>query len=1013
MSNIKALATNVNDQNARAACNESSQPLLDAIQNLKTFAASPEFASTAAYVSPMAQKHQQPIIKQARDVISSSKDLVGTVKTICGNSSDADTIQLFNAQTKGINDSIRALVNCTSWHAFPVLLVLIFTAKKKTTTAIKNGAPGQKECDAAIDKVSSDVVALDGALIKAAAHDLKPEPGPDFSGYRDMLLNNIHAVESTLDIISKSAKNDPESLGQAVNQLVQSFAPLSTNGIGAAARTNDPNAQNKTLELTKAAAEATIEMLYATKAAGTSADAAAAQGKLDQAIGKVASSLKALTGHLEGASDETGEINQVISDLSRAMNSLNDDDEALGADAHYQQFADEVTSIAKDLATTMTDIVGKARDLDELPALASVVGEKYGRLVRSARGAAATSGEEDVKQSVLESVRALGGSNVRLLDTMKNAVSNPQDPTNRGKISTTARDVSQGVAKLVIAVKNGSKGLLMCQQAIESINDVIADLETAVVFAQAGQLDPTDKADNFNNYKETILSGTKDLTNDVKGLVAASTASQDLLAASASSSVNTIVNLKDSVKNAAASITSADRNGQEQLLTATKNVAAKLQQHIEASMRASSRQANDINNLRESAKNMVASISELLRVVKVVGDDASRALRAIDTAKAGVAEAIQTLNSSEGAMGTALPADVIASAKAVAAAAAQLVTSSNTSQDDVIAAAGQARATIEDLVRVGKASTENAPKDLQANVQNSVRNTANAMSHMLDVVKTLQTASTPANKESVKVGAKTVAETVNKVVEAAGKLIPSGYVDPNDPNVIAERELLAAANSIEAAARKLAALQPPERPRDANEDLPFEAQILEAAKAIAAATAALVRSATFAQREIVASGKSGPQEDSMYFNDGTWSDGLVSAAKAVAGTTGDLCDSANDAVQGKADKDRIIVSAKGVSSSTQQLLSAATVKADFNSESVNRLRAAGATVTRATKNLVTAAESSMAFDNTDQVAAEEMKKGVGGKKAEMDQLVEILKKERELEDARKKLAILRSQKYTK
>ncbi len=41
----------------------------------------------------------------------------------------------------------------------------------------------------------------------------------------------------------------------------------------------------------------------------------------------------------------------------------------------------------------------------------------------------------------------------------------------------------------------------------------------------------------------------------------------------------------------------------------------------------------------------------------------------------------------------------------------------------------------------------------------------------------------------------------------------SDWVDPEDPNVIAENELLGAAASIEAAARKLAELKPRERPK--------------------------------------------------------------------------------------------------------------------------------------------------------------------------------------------------------
>lgn len=77
------------------------------------------------------------------------------------------------------------------------------------------------------------------------------------------------------------------------------------------------------------------------------------------------------------------------------------------------------------------------------------------------------------------------------------------------------------------------------------------------------------------------------------------------------------------------------------------------------------------------------------------------------------------------------------------------------------------------------------------------------------------------SKSAIQVAAKDIAISVNGIVEAAGELIPGGYVDPNDPNVIAERELLAAASSIENAAKKLAALKPAER-KNVDENLPFE-----------------------------------------------------------------------------------------------------------------------------------------------------------------------------------------------
>lgn len=44
-------------------------------------------------------------------------------------------------------------------------------------------------------------------------------------------------------------------------------------------------------------------------------------------------------------------------------------------------------------------------------------------------------------------------------------------------------------------------------------------------------------------------------------------------------------------------------------------------------------------------------------------------------------------------------------------------------------------------------------------------------------------------------------------------IVGSDWVDPEDPTVIAENELLGAANSIEAAAKKLAMLKPRQKAR--------------------------------------------------------------------------------------------------------------------------------------------------------------------------------------------------------
>ncbi|XP_070179087.1 dymeclin-like [Littorina saxatilis] len=143
----------------------------------------------------------------------------------------------------------------------------------------------------------------------------------------------------------------------------------------------------------------------------------------------------------------------------------------------------------------------------------------------------------------------------------------------------------------------------------------------------------------------------------------------------------------------------------------------------------------------------------------------------------------------------------------------------------------------------------------------------------------------------------------------------------------------------------------------ADESLNFDEQILEAAKSIAEATAALLKSASAAQRELVAQGKvSSTFHRHAVDEDGQWSQGLISAARMVAAATHSLCEAANAMVQGHASEEKLIASAKEVAGSTAQLLMACKVKADPGSVAMQRLQAAGNAVKRASEALVRAAQ---------------------------------------------------------
>lgn len=198
------------------------------------------------------------------------------------------------------------------------------------------------------------------------------------------------------------------------------------------------------------------------------------------------------------------------------------------------------------------------------------------------------------------------------------------------------------------------------------------------------------------------------------------------------------------------------------------------------------------------------------------------------------------------------------------------------------------------------------------------------------------------------------------------------------------------------------------RQQQADDNMNFDEMILEAAKAIMAASSALIRAANASQRELIDQGKVAKRPLTSS-DDGQWSEGLISAARLVAAATHSLVEAAQNLVQGVGTEEMLISSAKQVASSTAQLLIACKVKSDPNSESGRRLQAAGNAVIKSTDNLVRAAQQ--AIEGEEEHTLRLNRNMVDGMAQEINARSEVLKMERQLEEARNKLTAIRHAKY--
>ncbi|KAM4878796.1 TLN1 protein, partial [Sylvia borin] len=987
---IKALDGEFNEEN-RERCRAATAPLIEAVDNLTAFASNPEFATVPAQISPEGRRAMEPIVISAKTMLESSAGLIQTARSLAVNPKDPPQWSVLAGHSRTVSDSIKKLI-----------------------TNMRDKAPGQRECDEAIEVLNRCLREVDQASLAAISQQLAPRQDISQEALHNQMITAVQEISNLIEPVAAAARAEASQLGHKVSQMAQYFEPLIMAAVGAASKTPNHQQQMNLLDQTKTLAESALQMLYTAKeAGGNPKQAAHTQEALEEAVQMMKEAVEDLTTTLNEAASAAGVVGGMVDSITQAINQL--DEGPMGEpEGTFVDYQTTMVKTAKAIAVTVQEMVTKSTtNPDELGILANQLTHDYGQLAQEAKPAALTAENEEIGSHIKRRVQELGHGCAALVTKAGALQCSPSDAYTKKELIESARKVSEKVSHVLAALQAGNRGTQACITAASAVSGIIADLDTTIMFATAGTLN-RENSETFADHREGILKTAKALVEDTKVLVQNATASQEKLAQAAQSSVSTITRLAEVVKLGAASLGSEDPETQVVLINAVKDVAKALGDLIGATKAAAGKAGDDpaVYQLKNSAKVMVTNVTSLLKTVKAVEDEATKGTRALEATIEHIRQELVVFSSPVPPAKVSTPEDFIRMTKGITMATAKAVAAGNSCrQEDVIATANLSRRAIADMLRSCKEAAYHpeVSGDVRQRALRFGKECADGYLELLEHVLVILQKPTHELKQQLAGYSKRVASSVTELIQAAEAMKGTEWVDPEDPTVIAENELLGAAAAIEAAAKKLEQLKPRAKPKQADESLNFEEQILEAAKSIAAATSALVKAASAAQRELVAQGKVGAIPANAV-DDGQWSQGLISAARMVAAATNNLCEAANAAVQGHASEEKLISSAKQVAASTAQLLVACKVKADHDSEAMKRLQAAGNAVKRASDNLVKAAQKAAAFQDHDETVVVK-EKMVGGIAQIIAAQEEMLRKERELEEARKKLAMIRQQQY--
>lgn len=464
---IKKLDGNYTEENRQATAN-STRPLIEAVENLTQFASSPEFASVPAKISAQGREAQRPILESGKQIIQGSVGMIQSAKSLAVNPKDPPTWQALANSSKSVSDSIKKLVS-----------------------SIRENAPGQNECQDAIEKLTIYIRELDNASIGAMNQNLPPRRNKDVKQFSEQMNNSAIQISEKLIEIREASKNEAERLGHSVTSFMSYFEPLVSNAIGTASNMTSSKQQVLLLDQTKTVVECAQQLLSASKESGGNPRSTHVHGDIDECSDAVASSLQEMRSTIERLGPSIGEVSSIVSCISEAIiqvddyrpGSRNDNDEGLVS------FQTRMMSSTKEIAKTAQDIVIKSSSNPaELGNLATHISTHYTSLAVDSRGAIQNTESNDLAERIKSSVQDLGQVTIELVKAAGSVQLSPNDTYVLRDVSDSARHVGEKCANVLSSLNAIARGTHALENAANTVSGILGDLDTTIMFATAGSL---------------------------------------------------------------------------------------------------------------------------------------------------------------------------------------------------------------------------------------------------------------------------------------------------------------------------------------------------------------------------------------------------------------------------------------------------------------------------------------------------------------------------------------------
>ncbi|XP_047228532.1 huntingtin-interacting protein 1-related protein-like [Girardinichthys multiradiatus] len=309
-----------------------------------------------------------------------------------------------------------------------------------------------------------------------------------------------------------------------------------------------------------------------------------------------------------------------------------------------------------------------------------------------------------------------------------------------------------------------------------------------------------------------------------------------------------------------------------------------------------------------------------------------------------------------------------------------------------------------DTIVNGAATSHSAPVDHAESLTDSCRECANNCLQYLNDLKS------QANLQRADPSA--IRYIVQRILAMGQDLRPKGQdVLKEELGSMVDKEMVATSTAIEEAVLRMDEILTQAKRDTSGLKLEVNQSILGSCSDLMKAVHILVTSATDLQKDIVEGGRGAASVTEFYAKNSRWTEGLISASKAVGWGATQLLDSADRVVAEKGTYEELIACSHEIAASTAQLVAASKVKADRNNKKLYTLQQASRHVNDMAAVVVTSTKHGQQQITDHSVMDFSGMSLIKLKKEEMEAQVKVLQLESQLEQERVRLGELRKRHY--